>query len=189
MPQQKPKNDYERLSREIEQDVRQAVEAVGAALRGAASGAQSAFGESGAAGAFGGAARRAGQALGGAAGAAAQGFRTAAAPARRAAEKKRRLKKLRSRRESAAIAAGGHLAMGALFTALCITTAMEDGWAGVPVLAVFAAWGLISGIFKVRKARRLRLLVSYMAVLEDRAYCRISELAAATSRTEKAVLP
>ena len=72
MPQQKPKNDYERLSREIEQDVRQAVEAVGAALRGAASGAQSAFGESGAAGAFGGAARRAGQALGGAAGAAAQ---------------------------------------------------------------------------------------------------------------------
>jgi len=98
------------------------------------------------------------------------------------------LKKLRSRRESAAIAAGGHLAMGALFTALCITTAMEDGWAGVPVLAVFAAWGLISGIFKVRKARRLRLLVSYMAVLEDRAYCRISELAAATSRTEKAVL-
>ena len=188
MPQQKPKNDYELLSREIEQDVRQAVEAVGAALRGAASGAQSAFGESGAAGAFGGAARRAGQALGGAAGAAAQGFRTAAAPARRAAEKKRRLKKLRSRRESAAIAAGGHLAMGALFTALCITTAMEDGWAGVPVLAVFAAWGLISGIFKVRKARRLRLLVSYMAVLEDRAYCRISELAAATSRTEKAVL-
>ena len=43
MPQQKPKNDYDELSREIERDVRQAVEAVGAALRGVASGAQSAF--------------------------------------------------------------------------------------------------------------------------------------------------
>ena len=133
MPQQKPKNDYDELSREIERDVRQAVEAVGAALRGVASGAQSAFGKDAAgdvAGALGGAARRAGQAFGSAAGAAAQGFRAAAQPARRAAEKKRRLKKLRGRRESAAIAAGGHLAMGALFTALAVTTAIEDGWAG-----------------------------------------------------------
>ena len=191
MPQQKPKNDYDELSREIERDVRQAVEAVGAALRGVASGAQSAFGKDAAgdvAGALGGAARRAGQAFGSAAGAAAQGFRAAAQPARRAAEKKRRLKKLRGRRESAAIAAGGHLAMGALFTALAVTTAIEDGWAGVPVLAVFAVWGFVSGVFKVRKARRLRLLVGYMTVLEDRSYCRVSELAAATSRTERAVL-
>ncbi len=78
--------------------------------------------------------------------------------------------------------------MGALFTALAVTTAIEDGWAGVPVLAVFAVWGFVSGVFKVRKARRLRLLVGYMTVLEDRSYCRVSELAAATSRTEKAVL-
>ena len=86
MPQQKPKNDYERLSREIEQDVRQAVEAVGAAFAARQRRAKRLWRKRRGR-AFGGAARRPGAALGGAAGAAAQGFRTAAVPARRAAEK------------------------------------------------------------------------------------------------------
>lgn len=191
MPHKNQQHDYDELSREIEQDVRRAVEAVGAALRGAVNGAQASFGPGGAndAGqALGNAARAAGQAFGGAARAAAQEFEKTVRPARKAMAKNKRLKKLRSRRESAAIAAGGHLCMGALFTALSATAFLEEGWAGVPVLAVFAVWGFVSGLFKLRKARRLRFLVGYMTVLEDRSYCRISELAAATSRPEKKVL-
>ncbi len=191
MPQKKPQHDYDELSREIEQEVRQAVDAMGAALRGAVNGAQASFGSGGmhAAGqAFEGAARAAGQALGGAAKVAAQEFEKTVRPTRKAMAKNKRLKKLRSRRESAAIAAGGHLCMGALFTALSATAFLEEGWTGVPVLAVFAAWGFVSGLFKLRKARRLRFLLGYMTALEDRSYCRISELAAATSRREKAVL-
>ncbi|MEG1176123.1 MAG: 5-bromo-4-chloroindolyl phosphate hydrolysis family protein [Ruthenibacterium sp.] len=172
---QKPKDDFDALGKQIEDDVKSAVSALGGIVQSALATAASSV---------------------------RQGMETAQPTwerarqsakrsAKKAADKaKRRPENYAKKANGEAGTAGGLALAAGIMTAVTLITILEggpEGWTGALVLAVIAAWLAVGSVMAYFKAKRLRRTAMYMNLLGERTFITAQQLAAITGKSERVI--
>ncbi|MEG2930685.1 MAG: 5-bromo-4-chloroindolyl phosphate hydrolysis family protein [Ruthenibacterium sp.] len=172
---QKPQDDFDALGKQIEDDVKAAVNALGGIVQAA---------------------------LATAAGSVRQSMQTAQPTwkratqsakrsAKKAADKaKRRPENYTKKANGEAGTAGGLALAAGIMAAVTLITIIEggpEGWTGALVLVVIAAWLAVGSVTAHFKAKRLRRTAMYMNLLGERTFITAQQLAAITGKGENVI--